>query len=848
MRHFLTSFLVIILNTLVFGQNITYDLNLTIKDSLYYFQDKKYSGEVIAIYPNGQAKQKFETINGLATGISYNYFEDLTFDKNKFLDTSVIRSLNQKITKKKKHILDKKKDTLNKQNQINKYIDDDIGGYKKLEKLKEKNAENDLNKRKQKQWDSLTTLNNQKKILIEDLNKLLSQEQNFVDLKKKEESKPVYQNKVDLEFEHRNFVKNGKLKRYYKNGFPKEFSNFKQNKEDGLFELFNDKGVKLEEYQYKKGIKNGKWALFYDNGKIKEEGYFKNNILDSLYKSYGVSGKISSEINYQNGKKNGIFKTYFDGGTIQSEINYVDDKKTGANKIYSKSGILIEDTNYKDDIQDGLSILFHDNGKKRLIKSYQLGKLNGEFISFDGSGDTTLKAIYKNNLLNGPYQEYSGKTNTVSGTYFDGYMNGYWIYKNKMGNTIGEGEFQDPCLWIFSSYADSIFSPEELLRHRREEVDSKGIPIKCRTGKWKLYHDSGVLQQESSYVDGKLEGEFKEWHSNGKLSTEGKYSNGFQNGLWTYYFDDGNLKGKGNFNMGNGTNLGSTGIPKDGRNGKWEMFHSNGKISKEQNWLAGKEEGISKDYTENGFLLSYEIYKNGVRDGLCKYYYENGKLKEEGSCKDGKEEGIYKWYYENGKLKQEGAWNDGKEEGIFKWYYENGKINFEASFSNGKKNGLEKVYYSNGVLEGENNYENGKQISSIKKFNEDGTAFVPVYKNETNQNNKTNVHIPQSKEREKCYKCSGTGRCQTCNGKPFKVRYCNKNKDWEFREEKRPGLRMCSECQGAGAKYKYSSYDGGCIYEKECHYLKCINGWVECTQYRCEHGICKDCEGDGFKD
>ena len=163
MRRFFTFLLVISLNALVFGQNITFDINLTIKDSLYYFQDKKYSGEVIAIYPNGQARQKFETINGLATGVCYNYFEDPTFDKSKFLDTSIIRSLNQKITKKKKEIIEKKKDTLNKQNEINKYIEDDIGGIKKLEKLKEKNVENELNKRKQKQWDSLTTLNIQKK-------------------------------------------------------------------------------------------------------------------------------------------------------------------------------------------------------------------------------------------------------------------------------------------------------------------------------------------------------------------------------------------------------------------------------------------------------------------------------------------------------------------------------------------------------------------------------------------------------------------------------------------------------------------------------------------------------------
>jgi antitoxin component YwqK of YwqJK toxin-antitoxin module len=309
MRYFFTFFLLLILDTLVLGQNVTYDLNLTKKDSLYYLQDKKYTGEVISVYPNGQAKKKFETINGLATGICYNYFEDSTFDKSKFLDTSFVRILNQKIIKNNGDILRVKENILNKQNEIINYVEVTIGGSKKLEKLETKKLDNNLNKKLQKQWDSLTNLNNQKKILIEDLNLLLSQEQKFVNLKKTEESKPSYENKVRLEFEHINFVKNGKQNSYYKNGLPEEVCNYMVNKKDGLFELFEENGLKCREYYFKNGIKNGRWVLYYDNGKIKEEGFYKNNLIDSIYKTYDDKGKLKSEIYYRNGKKNGARET-----------------------------------------------------------------------------------------------------------------------------------------------------------------------------------------------------------------------------------------------------------------------------------------------------------------------------------------------------------------------------------------------------------------------------------------------------------------------------------------------------------------------------------------------------------
>ena len=88
----------------------------------------------------------------------------------------------------------------------------------------------------------------------------------------------------------------------------------------------------------------------------------------------------------------------------------------------------------------------------------------------------------------------------------------------------------------------------------------------------------------------------------------------------------------------------STGYIKKGKwNGEFEFYHSNGQLHGSGSY----KDGDGSDLGGTG------ISKNG-REGPWKWYYENGQLKEEGTFKNGKEEdGPWKWYYENGQLELE---------------------------------------------------------------------------------------------------------------------------------------------------------------------------------------------------
>ena len=67
-----------------------------------------------------------------------------------------------------------------------------------------------------------------------------------------------------------------------------------------------------------------------------------------------------------------------------------------------------------------------------------------------------------------------------------------------------------------------------------------------------------------------------------------------------------------------------------------------------------------------------------------KIYHENGNLRVEGNYIDGKPEGLAKAYHENGNLKTEANFKDGKREGVVKTYHENGNLRSEENFKDGE--------------------------------------------------------------------------------------------------------------------------------------------------------------------
>lgn len=129
--------------------------------------------------------------------------------------------------------------------------------------------------------------------------------------------------------------------------------NYKKNKKEGNWiwesevarfdeqnKLFN-KIVTRGKGVYKKGNKIGKWIWFHDNGKIHcEEDKFKNGKNEGIVNIYDELGKLQELINYKQGQKHGENKEYYSGVLIFSGY-YWKGNQVGINSRFNRVGDLL---------------------------------------------------------------------------------------------------------------------------------------------------------------------------------------------------------------------------------------------------------------------------------------------------------------------------------------------------------------------------------------------------------------------------------------------------------------------------------------------------------------------------
>jgi len=63
-----------------------------------------------------------------------------------------------------------------------------------------------------------------------------------------------------------------------------------------------------------------------------------------------------------------------------------------------------------------------------------------------------------------------------------------------------------------------------------------------KNGPWRKYYSDGSLMWESTYINGKLEGDAKSYFEDGKVYKEGKFINDLMEGAWFKYNENGGLE------------------------------------------------------------------------------------------------------------------------------------------------------------------------------------------------------------------------------------------------------------------------------------------------------------------
>ena len=170
-------------------------------------------------------------------------------------------------------------------------------------------------------------------------------------------------------------------------------------------------------------------------------------------------------------------------------------------------------------------------------------------------------------------------------------------------------------------------------------------------------------------------------------------------------------------------------------NGLIKQYDIDGKLISENNYNAGKLEGVNKTFYSDGkTVATVKNYKNGVLEGKVFEYCENGNKKIESNYKNGILNGVLKKYSTSGTLLSSAHYAEGKLDGLYKEYFVTGKPKKEIEYYNGLKEGFCKEYSSEGLLKSEYNYSQDKLEGDSKIYYEDGS----INEIQKYQNNKLN--------------------------------------------------------------------------------------------------------------
>ena len=311
---------------------------------------------------------------------------------------------------------------------------------------------------------------------------------------------------------------------------------------------YNIQDILVFEGEYLNGYRNGK-GKEYKLNQLVFEGEYLNGLRNGKGKEYNNINLLIFEGEYKYGKRwtgkffyeKGIYELKEGKGTIKEqndyyiiyEGEYLNGLKNGKGKEY---------------LDYGKKLIFEGeyfNGKKWNGKAYYKNKIyllkNGKgFIrDYNFCYDTILEGEYLHGEKNRKGKEYYDENQL----YYEGeYLNGKKSGKGKLYYPNGELEFDGEFLYGYKKRGKKyfkeklVFEGDYLLYNiwNGKGYDEKGniiYELINGNGKVKEYNNSGILEYEGEYKNGKRNGKGKEYDEKGKLIFEGEFKNGNKLGV-----------------------------------------------------------------------------------------------------------------------------------------------------------------------------------------------------------------------------------------------------------------------------------------------------------------------------
>ncbi len=355
--------------------------------------------------------------------------------------------------------------------------------------------------------------------------------------------------------------------------------------EKGPVQLPKDMNCKkaqdLEEKELMKFQREGKWIQYYkDSTNILAEGENRNNKREGEWRFYDQKGNLTKTVPYKEGKKEGKEITYFAGTKIiKSEGSYINDQKEGEWIFYSdpkhqciskgmykqnnKEGEWVECAedaqtktwyisfrgNYVKDLKDGLVETYFPNGKISAKGKYKADlnckenpppegvqfceKKVGNWIFYFPNGNIMEEGSYdaQTGKRTGLWKEYytTGKLRAQGNR--DHTKTGRWTFFDPSGKMIGQYDFKG-----------NDFMANYCVEFKDEKKIAEG-PCTAKMIKYDPEKDTLI------FSDGMKQGKWKGFYQNGTLAWEGELIMNKRQGPWKIYDETGKLIGEGNYNM-----------------------------------------------------------------------------------------------------------------------------------------------------------------------------------------------------------------------------------------------------------------------------------------------------------
>lgn len=212
-----------------------------------------------------------------------------------------------------------------------------------------------------------------------------------------------------------------------------------------------------------------------------------------------------------------------------------------------------------------------------------------------------------------------------------------------------------------------------------------------------LWLPMSIAQLDSSWnstnTNGQKEGKWRAYHENGMLRYVGQFKEGQPEGEFKYFFNSGDLQSVLNFETPKVANA--------------RLFYQSGDLMAEGKYINQKKDGLWISYGGSNIKLEEGAYVSGLKEGEWKTYFASGLVSAVSQYENDLQIGEYKSYYENGKLKQESLYANGKLHGLSTFYKSTGKKYLKGIYLNGMRDKRWIYYEDNMKVEKVLEYQEG---------------------------------------------------------------------------------------------------------------------------------------------